>query len=397
MKDIIAIYNKKRSLFTHKIACTLDENIDCQHSELCAPIAVIIPACNEYPGIFNTLDSLAQSIKKTDIKFSVVIVINNSKDALISIKQNNHQLIDKISLNCSDYPFNLKVFNLIDKMGKKQGVGYARRYGMDWAVATGAQVLACMDADTLVSENYATELVRFKKHSESKKVFALCQFTHQKVMSGLNSVTIQHSIDAYESYIKEHSRLLQQTGTPYWPYALGPTILCTANAYAAVGGMPIRIAGEDFYFVQALIKLAIQQTVKTSLLSSIQTRILDCTVYPAPRLSDRVPFGTGPVLMSVLEGKKIPKVYSAKTYNSIGVLIRVVHDNITVIKNGNFESILFLLPNKIVTFLENEDFFEVWRKLALENEKSSQKLETAFHIWFDGLKIMRLIHYLEDI
>jgi len=273
MKNIIAIYNKKRSLFADKLTFTRN-NRDFSPSELCTSIAIIIPASNEYPGIFNTLDSLAQSIKKNSKQFTVVIVINNSKDASKAIQQNNKILYEKIlDLNqvndskkanetffySSIYPFKIKVFYLSDSI-KKKGVGYARRYGMDWAIASGAKILACMDADTLVSKNYATELIQFKKNSEDKSVFALTQFEHQKVDSDLNTVKLQQSIDAYQSYIKQHSLFLRQTGTPYWPYALGPTIVCTDKAYAEVGGMPMRSAGEDFYFVQSLVKLSIQQT-----------------------------------------------------------------------------------------------------------------------------------------
>jgi len=405
MKNIIAIYNKKRSLFADKLTFTRN-NRDFSPSELCTSIAIIIPASNEYPGIFNTLDSLAQSIKKNSKQFTVVIVINNSKDASKSIQQNNkilYQVNDSKKANetffySSIYPFKIKVFYLSDSI-KKKGVGYARRYGMDWAIASGAKILACMDADTLVSKNYATELIQFKKNSEDKSVFALTQFEHQKVDSDLNTVKLQQSIDAYQSYIKQHSLFLRQTGTPYWPYALGPTIVCTAKAYAEVGGMPMRSAGEDFYFVQSLVKLSIQQTSSVSAMhaSFNQPTILQCTVYPASRLSERVPFGTGPVLLSVLSGKSIPKVYTSRVYNSIKLLITQIHENISYIKNGDLNKVLSILPTEVARFLEKENFLEVWKKIAKENEKCPQRLETAFHIWFDGLKIIRLIHYLEDM
>jgi len=84
-------------------------------------------------------------------------------------------------------------------------------------------------------------------------------------------------------------------------------------------------------------------------------------------------------------------------YNSIKLLITQIHDNISYIKNGDLNKVLSILPTEVARFLEKENFLEVWKKIAKENEKCPQRLETAFHIWFDGLKIIRLIHYLEDM
>jgi len=44
--------------------------------------------------------------------------------------------------------------------------------------------------------------------------------------------------------------------------------------------------------------------------------------------------------------------------------------------------------------LERERFPAVWEKMCLQNRKDRIGLERAFHIWFDGLKILRLIHFL---
>ena len=54
-----------------------------------------------------------------------------------------------------------------------------------------------------------------------------------------------------------------------------------AWAYVKQGGMNRRQAGEDFYFLQ-----------KISWLGPM-TELANVIVHPSPRLSDRVPFGTG--------------------------------------------------------------------------------------------------------
>ena len=53
----------------------------------------------------------------------------------------------------------------------------------------------------------------------------------------------------------------------------------------------------------------------------------------------------------------------------------------------------FALPD-VYDFLERERFPSVWEKMCLQNRKERIGLERAFHIWFDGLKILRLIHFL---
>ncbi|HZK20076.1 MAG TPA: hypothetical protein VFC68_05055, partial [Treponemataceae bacterium] len=314
---------------------------------------------------------------------------------------NNVLLYNELTINPPIYPFSLELIDLFkgDKgLGKKQGVGYARRYGMDWAAGAGAELLACMDADTLVSTDYARELFRFLTYPDdfSNSFFSLCQFSHQKIAKDYITLSnreyvknnVQNAIDSYEHYIKEHSTQLKKTGTPYWPYALGPTIVCRVKAYVGVGGMPKRLAGEDFYFLQALIKYSLQKGCKF-------ITMLNTCVYPESRLSDRVPFGTGPALKTALLEKKIPSVYLKDIYDSISGFISVVKNEIYSEKSMSSENILSRMPHKCTFFLEQEKFAKIWHKLTIENKKSPKKMETAFHVWFDGLKIIRLIHYLE--
>ena len=54
---------------------------------------------------------------------------------------------------------------------------------------------------------------------------------------------------------------------------------------------------------------------------------------------------------------------------------------------------VFNLIPEVAFFLENEHFFDVWEKLC-KNNKIGKPLERAFQCWFDGLKIIRLIHFL---
>ena len=46
---------------------------------------------------------------------------------------------------------------------------------------------------------------------------------------------------------------------------------------------------------------------------------------------------------------------------------------------------------KLTGFLSKENFSSKW-DLIVKNNKKDILLERAFHIWFDGLKIIRAIH-----
>ena len=61
---------------------------------------------------------------------------------------------------------------------------------------------------------------------------------------------------------------------------MGSTIICRVDAYIAVGGMPKKKAGEDFYFMQSLAK-------HTDIFY-----IDDILVFPSSRSEKRVYLGT---------------------------------------------------------------------------------------------------------
>ena len=399
MKDSVALYNKKRSVFAHAV---MPCRIHVPDSFSPAPVTVVIPACAEYPGILETFDCL-RSLKKAP---AIMCTVNHREDAAAEIKENNRLLIAAALqygvcvLDCTQPGSELK---------KNEGVGSARRIGMDYALLTGAQVIACMDADTLVCPQYGRYLHDFfvrctALQTEGKKTLAgaVCAFTHQKAQNA----PLQQAIDAYEFFIKEHSARLYAAGTPFYPYALGPSIVCSAQGYAEAGGMNRRVAGEDFYFLQALIKIHMQYDAalkKTERPDRFLFPELACTVYPQARLSDRTLFGTGQKLAGLLAGgcdvQKKDKtavraslLYPDTVYEKLAGLIGLFRERIK--HPQDFPDVCAVSFPRVYDFLVRERFLHVWEKICAQNGKDSRRLECAFHTWFDGLKILRLIHYL---
>jgi len=445
VKDVIALYNKKRSVFASGAApyipCAPAQDKTAPAQKM-RPLALVIPACAEYPDILDTFDSIERSIKRAYGESgrtpnaegcTVICIVNNHTNASSEIKENNRTLI-KAAVQRG-----ITVLDACSKgyeLSEKEGVGTARRIGMDYALKNGAEVIACMDADTLVSSEYVCALYDFRLQCADALLCgrlppagAVTSFTHQKAPDS----DIQKAIDSYEFFIKEHSARLFKTKTPFYPYALGPSIVCSAWGYAASGGMPKLLSGEDFYFLQSLIKLNIQHNTAPAKdgVPHFVFPELNCTVHPQARLSQRTLFGTGQKLGALVEAsalvgglgkglsahvggqaagqaagaaafsgregriQKEALLYPDFVYERIKDFIALFYAASD--KADKVETFLsdckFALPD-VYDFLERERFPSVWEKMCLQNRKERIGLERAFHIWFDGLKILRLIHFL---
>ncbi len=467
MKDVIALYNKKRSVFASGAApcvpCAPAQDTAAPAQKM-RPVAIVIPACAEYPDILDTFDSIERSIEcargesgKIQIcsgaahagdcaaasgGCTVICVVNNRVNASGEIKENNRTLI-KAAVERG-----ITVLDACSKgyeLSEKEGVGTARRIGMDYALRNGAEVIACMDADTLVSSEYIRALYDFCLQCSdilAKGKFppagAVTGFTHQKAPDS----DIQKAIDSYEFFIKEHSARLFKTKTPFYPYALGPSIVCSSWGYAASGGMPKLLSGEDFYFLQSLIKLNIQHAAtagQSTAAAAGQNDAppfvfpeLNCTVHPQARLSQRTLFGTGQKLGALVEASALVEanvlvggsgkglsahaggqaagqlaapavpptakevlLYPDFVYERIKDFIALFYASADTADRGEtFLSYCKSALPDVYDFLERERFPAVWEKMCLQNRKDRIGLERAFHIWFDGLKILRLIHFL---
>ena len=156
-KDNRHIYLSKRSLLKEeynsgRLSELYSSHVD-QHQ-----ISVIIPIKNEFPDFFNTLESLNQSwlsffetsfCEKSSCekeKILVILVVNALKDDSEAVIKNNEKLLLALeeAKNQEKYKgLDFFVVNLNPPMGflpEKQGVGYARKLGMDYAIFFGCKI-----------------------------------------------------------------------------------------------------------------------------------------------------------------------------------------------------------------------------------------------------------------
>ena len=391
----IETYRKKRMAVTEPFIDGL-ELLD-------GDIFVCIPAINEYPLILKTIESLekAEAFYKArrksenlePKKICYVINVNNRKSHSDEVKRNNQQLLETVRA------YDQSRFRAIDAcsdgrtMGEKDGAGLARKIALDFAYlssgGTSDALLCCMDSDTFVDEDYfcAIDDGFFSPKLKRRPRAGVTDFFHR--LDGNeqeNSIIIE-----YEAYLKRHSEKLKKAKSPWFYVALGPTLVCTAETYAACGGMNRHVAGEDFYYLQALLKSTDEKTFIE----------IPTAVHPSPRVSWRVPFGTGAAISGTINGTYKIKDFSDGSFEVLSNFIALAEEMSEKAVNQG-EPLLeeFLaraekISALLAAFLKEEKFSDVWLNLFKQNKRSAQTLFRAFHCWFDGLKTIRLFHALE--
>lgn len=395
-------------------------------------IAVCIPCLDEYPFILQTIKSLQnaqnffkanfaqQKIDRLDAlkndgvaplpshqipRIAIIVCVNNRASHSKDVKIRNKQTFDALKNDFADFVVPIDCFSASKELPETDGAGLARKIPLDYGYlcltaqkSAHKKLLCCMDADTLVEENYFCEI--YNAFAKKGKV-GVTDFAHRKDGSEQEN----HFIALYEDYLKTHAQKMQKAKSPWYPVALGPTIVCTLDAYAQSGGMSRRCAGEDFYFLQALLKLCIP--FKNRFIARINT-----CVHPSPRVSDRVPFGTGAAIKQAVAGTKMITPFADEFYKILGAFIATIEDEARFIASANANNAQIdvlggaqnvdLLMAKIekidgnlANFLHQEKFESIWAKMVQQHKKSSAQLICAFHCWFDGLKTIRLFHHLQ--
>ncbi|HNW50980.1 MAG TPA: glycosyltransferase [Prolixibacteraceae bacterium] len=259
-------------------------------------LAVVIPCFNE-SELRYTLYSLFEC-ENPGVETAVVVVVNSSENSSEEIKVQNRQTISELcdlSLDVRCW-FHLFAIDVKDLPDKHSGVGWARKIGMDWAIVqfnhfeNPAGIIISLDADSLVERNYLKAICEHFSENQDD-VAATVYFEHRHQPHEVVDDRLMKASVEYELYMRYYRNALLYTGFPVSIYTIGSCFAVKAGGYVAQGGMNRRKAGEDFYFLH---KMAVMGKI-----GEINTT----AVYPSIRLSNRVPFGTGPALMMQLEQK----------------------------------------------------------------------------------------------
>lgn len=271
---------------------------------------VTIP-CYDEPELLKTLNSLAEC-KPPSAGVSVVVVVNSSDKSPLEVLESNLETISSVVNWMKVQPpfYQLRLLHAQSLPSKWAGVGWARKIAMDEAIRCLNQsdqddgIIAAFDADSLVSPNYFTKIEEtFRRNPRYN--FVNLNFCHPVDDPSLE-VGMQEGIILYELYLRYLRNAMQWCGYPHAIHTVGSSFAVRASAYVKQGGMNRRQAGEDFHFLHKIVLLG------------DYGHISDATVYPAARVSHRVPFGTGAALQKWREGNiELKSAYSLKIFETL--------------------------------------------------------------------------------
>ncbi|MEM8662013.1 MAG: hypothetical protein AAGF35_14105, partial [Pseudomonadota bacterium] len=256
---------------------------------------LVIPVYKESPELIKRLMSLPKGHGR-----SLVIVVINHPDT-----QANSQINDTLrrainglapaantepqlaikQLNSYTDLYVHDLDNISGPIPASQGVGLARKIGCDIAFtwiqngSISSKWICSGDADTVYPADYFMQLANVP----GDRVAAVYPFRH--VPGG------EPACDAATAFYElrlHHYRLgLEYAASPYAMHTLGSALAVKAISYAQVRGFPKRSGGEDFYLLNKLAKVGA--------IESLCGNTVDIT----SRISDRIPFGTGPAVRAL--------------------------------------------------------------------------------------------------
>lgn len=345
--------------------------------------AVVIPSLAEGDSLFQTLQGLSANASAAISDFLVVVVVNHAEQAVDADRLQNAVDLQRLQAFSRDSALNLAWVDAasagLEVPGRQAGVGFARKLGMDLALKFLAwdanPLLVCLDADTLVEERYLSAITNHFRQASCGA--AVLPYRHQPGAGPEQQTAIEH----YELFLRSYVYGLRLAGSPYAFNSVGSAMACRAQAYVRCGGMNMRKAGEDFYFLQKLAKTdGVEQLTGT-------------TVYPEPRISERVPFGTGRSMLRMLAGDhQGVLVYPVEVFDILGEWLRLVTHNLSREAVETLQAAEQLSP-VLAGQLEKLDWLRVWPRMQ-KTFREEERLRQAFHGWFDGFRSLRLIHLL---
>ncbi|MCD6355211.1 MAG: glycosyltransferase family 2 protein, partial [Prolixibacteraceae bacterium] len=321
-------------------------------------------------------------------KVEVIVLINHSEIESNEIKDFNLTTKNKIENWISETQNeSISYFAVgpIELQKKWAGAGLARKCGMDEAVGrfnllkNPKGTIVSLDADTLVSKNYLVEIENHFNRNP-KNVGATISFQHQT--EGLNPKQLE-GIRLYEKYLAYYRQALGFAGYPYAIFTVGSAFAVTAESYVKRGGMNRRQAGEDFYFLQNLVQIG-----KVG-------EITEAKVYPSARLSDRVPFGTGPILQKWMSGEEdLTKTFNLQAFTDLKMFF-IQKEKFFNIDKDRFKKIMSNLPETIQQFIQYDNFWDEINNLN-KNCATLRSFQARFFYQINAFKILKFLNFSHD-
>jgi hypothetical protein len=371
---------EKRALFPQLIAEPPDPHTG---------IIVVVPAYDE-PGIESLLNSLA-SCEEPESRVEIIIIVNAYSGADREQLNSNAiciSNIEKWKQKNKECFFRVYTFDAGQPAISGWGVGLARKTGMDEAlrrfndIGDPYGVIVSLDADCTVEKNYFTVL---NSEFYFKKNLIACSIRFEHPLSGDEFPDIVYKyIIMYELHMRFFYQAVRYSGYPYVFHTIGSAIAFRALAYLKAGGMNRKQAGEDFYFIQKLVP----QGGYFSLNST--------TVYPSPRTSSRVPFGTGAVIANLLDGEgRGLLTYNPAAFRELHTLFCRI-ENIFTTDTAGIIDYYKSLPPGIRSFTGQEEWVEKITEIK-NNTSVADSFVKRFFGWFNMFRIVKYLNHVHSV
>lgn len=345
--------------------------------------AVVIPVLAEEASLFATLDGLARNDAALLADSVVICVVNHraSDDIAEAVIDENRRTLARLQALAAakSYPFALIPVDGCSpgrELPAKEGVGLARRIGFDHGARLCPDgVLIGLDADTEVDGGYL-EAIHEHFAADEKRGAAVLEYAHPIDDGG----RLNEAMARYEIFLRYHVLGLAVARSPYAYHTLGSAMAFRSAAYVAAGGMVRKRAGEDFYFLQALAKLAPMGYIG------------ETVVRPSARTSWRVPFGTGRALADAEgDAERLRTLYHPESYRAIGVWLAAVTNDL----HEPGAALLERADRHIAAYLQAQNFAEAWDRIAAQCRDAAAR-RAQFHRWFDAFRTLKCLHHLRD-
>ncbi len=340
--------------------------------------AIVVPLRAENgERVLRLISSLraALEFQKPEFPTLLVLVLNSLKSKLEAEALLNQELRQTLS-GLKDLNFDIVLLDHAHEgrsFNEKSGVGLARKIGCDFAadLIKSGQVrdswIRCTDADAQVSHNYLSEI---------------------PVKSGALIYPFRHSFDAqnpaqaraallYDAYLRYLRLGMVAARSTFAYHSIGSLIAVHADSYRVARGFPDYQAGEDFYFLNKIRKLAPVQWC-----GDVDPVILE------GRISNRVPFGTGRSIIKILsEGENSWSFYHPESFRILGQALEALQESRGVFSREK--------SPEFYDFCQSRKMIEKFANIARQCKSPAQWQSRCLEL-FDGFEQMKFLHYLRD-
>lgn len=353
-----------------------------------AGIIVAVPCYNE-TGVTRLLDSLA-SCTPPRCGTEVLLIVNAPPHASKTALRNNALTINNVKrwqLENNSVFFRLYLLDTGQPAYRKWGVGMARKTGMDEALSRFLQagkpegVIVSLDADCMVEKNYFKAIESELLNRKDRKACSI--FFSHPLEGDEYPREIYEAASRYELHLRYFYQGLRYTGFPWVFHTVGSCMAVKALSYQRAGGMNRRQAGEDFYFIQKLVPAGGYFSLNST------------TVYPSPRVSDRVPFGTGAAVTEMLEkGEESFLTYNPLAFDDLKKFFSAI-TNAGDICLDELYRIYSGFPASVREFTGEDE----WREKITGikgNSSTPAAFNKRFFMWFNMFRMVKYLNFVHN-